>query len=82
MSSFIVNNFDKITIVIFVIFGIFAFSILRRNKELDIANRELKQTVSGAKQILTIQEKVFDAIQTTEHTDLSGTIDRLRKDKL
>lgn len=82
MTAFILSHFDKITIVVFVIFGVFAIGILRRNKELDISNQELKQVVSGAKQMLTIQSKVFDAIQNTENTDLNGTLDRLRKDKL
>lgn len=82
MSTFILSHFDKITIVIFVIFGIFAIGILRRNKELDITNRELKQAISGATKILTIQNKVLDATQNIESTDLNGTIDRLRQNKL
>lgn len=83
MSTFILNYFDKISIVVFAIFGLIAFSILRRNNQLSSDNKDLKQAISGANEMLTINTKLLDAIQNTDpKPDRAGTLDRLYKEKL
>ncbi len=82
MSAFILSYMDKISFIIFGLYGIFAIYLLKRNSKLAETNQDLKQEISDTQKALTIQNKVIDATSDTKPADFTGFIDRMRQNKL
>lgn len=82
MSAFILTYMDKISLIVFGLYGIFAIYLLKRNSKLAELNQDLKQEISDTQKALTIQNKVIDATPDAKPTDFTGFIDRMRQNKL
>jgi len=53
-----------------------------RYEILHAKNKQLEQDATNSNKLLDIQAKVIDVTQNTSSTDLDGTLERLRNNKL
>lgn len=79
MISFLVSKVQGIGLAII---GLFSLFLLGRNSRLSKQNKTLSSDLQGQSQIIDIQKKVIDVAKNNKHTELNGTIGRMRRDKL
>jgi hypothetical protein len=74
--------FQKIERISLAIIGLFSLFLLGRNSRLSKQNKTLSSDLQGQSQIIDIQKKVIDVTKNNKHTELNGTIQRMRRDEL
>jgi len=73
--------FQKIKRISLAIIGLFSLFLLGRNSRLSKQNKTLSSDLQGQSQIIDIQKKVIDVTKNNKHTELNGTIQRMRRYK-
>lgn len=63
------------------IVGFFALYLFNRNKTLKVEKEQLKQDIISKDRVIDVQNKVMEATNNIEHTDLDSSLERLSKSK-
>jgi len=63
------------------IIGFFALYLFNRNKTLKIEKEQLQQDITTKDRVIDVQNKVMEATNNIEHTDLDSSLERLSKSK-
>ena len=80
----IISFLKKISLEKFFTFivSLTAFALFRKNKNLNIKNRELEDTAVTSKKIIKIQKKVLNASRKIDNSDLSNNLRRMHNKEL
>lgn len=73
--------FAYIKEILLGIVGFFALYLFNRNKTLKVEKEQLKQDIISKDRVIDVQNKVMEATNNIEHTDLDSSLERLRKPK-
>lgn len=74
--------FQKVEKLALFVLGLFSLFLLGRNSRLSRQNKRLNSNLQGQKQTIEIQKKVINVAKNTKSVDISGNIERMRKNKL
>ena len=63
------------------IIGFFTLYLFNRNKTLKIEKEQLQQDITSKDRVIDVQNKVMEATNNIEHTNLDSSLERLSKSK-
>ena len=61
--------------------GFIALYLFNRNKTLKVEKEQLQQDITTKDRVIDVQNKVMEATNNIEHTDLDSSLERLSKSK-
>lgn len=67
--------------ILLSITGFITIYLFNRNKTLKIEKEQLKQDITSKDRVIDVQNKVTEATNNIEHTDLNSSLKRLSKSK-
>ena len=73
--------FAYIKEILLGIVSFFALYLFNRNKTLKVEKEQLQQNITSKDRVIDVQNKVMEATNNIEHTNLESSLDRLRKHK-
>lgn len=73
--------FAYIKEILLGITGFIALYLFNRNKTLKVEKEQLQQDITTKNRVIDVQNKVMEATNNIEHTDLDSSLERLSKSK-
>ena len=73
--------FAYIKEILLGITGFIALYLFNRNKTLKVEKEQLQQDITTKDRVIDVQNKVMEATNNIEHTDLDSSLERLSKSK-
>jgi hypothetical protein len=61
--------------------GFIALYLFNRNKTLKVEKEQLQQDITSKDRVIDVQNKVMEATNNIEHTDIDSSLERLSKPK-